>query len=136
MPKAPSRYNPYRNPDTAKFRRNLVLKNLLDNNYLTLEWYEKLSKEEIILKKNKKIFLEDAQYFIEDVRKGVIETLSYDKVYKQGFNINTPIDLNLQRIATKSLRDGLIKYDKRKGWRGPLANKVYSSGWKKDLGKL
>ena len=133
LPKAPSRYNPYRDPDIAKFRRNLVLKNLLDNNYLTSEWYEKLTKEEIILKKNKKIYLEDAQYFIEDVRKSVIETLSYDKVYKQGFNINTPIDLNLQTIATKSLRDGLIAYDKRKGWRGPLTNKIYNSEWKKDL---
>ncbi len=135
LPKAPSRYNPYRDPDIAKFRRNLVLKNLLDNNYLTSEWYEKLTKEEIILKKNKKIYLEDAQYFIEDVRKSVIETLSYDKVYKQGFNINTPIDLNLQTIATKSLRDGLIEYDKRKGWRGPLTNKIYNSEWKKDLEK-
>ena len=135
LPKAPSRYNPYRDPDKAKFRRNLVLKNLLDNNYLTSEWYEKLTKEEIILKKNKKIYLEDAQYFIEDVRKSVIETLSYDKVYKQGFNINTPIDLNLQTIATKSLRDGLIAYDKRKGWRGPLTNKIYNSEWKKDLEK-
>ena len=135
MPKAPSRYNPYRDPDIAKFRRNLVLKNLLDNNYLNSEWYEKLTKEEIILKKNKKIYLEDAQYFIEDVRKSVIETLSYDKVYKQGFNINTPIELNLQTIATKSLRDGLIAYDKRKGWRGPLTNKIYNSEWKKDLEK-
>ncbi len=135
LPKAPSRYNPYRNPEVAKFRRNLVLKNLLENNYLPLEWYEKLSNEEIILKKNKKIYLEDAQYFIEDVRKSVIETLSYDKVYKQGFNINTPIDLSLQTIATKSLRDGLIAYDKRKGWRGPLTNKIYNSEWKKDLEK-
>ena len=135
LPKAPSRYNPYRDPDIAKFRRNLVLKNLLDNNYLTPEWYEKLTKEEIILKKNKKIYLEDAQYFIEDVRKSVIETLSYDKVYKQGFNINTPIDLNLQTIATKSLRDGLTAYDRRKGWRGPLTNKIYNSEWKKHLEK-
>ena len=135
LPKAPSRYNPYRDPDVAKFRRNLVLKNLLDNNYLTSEWHKKLTKEEIILKKNKKIYLEDAQYFIEDVRKSVIETFSYDKVYKQGFNINTPINLNLQTIATKSLRDGLIAYDKRKGWRGPLTNKIYNSEWKKDLEK-
>ncbi len=135
LPKAPSRYNPYRDSNIAKFRRNLVLKNLLDNNYLTSEWYEKLTEEEIILKKNKKIYLEDAQYFIEDVRKSVIGTLSYDKVYKQGFNINTPIDLNLQTIATKSLRDGLIAYDKRKGWRGSLTNKIYNSEWKKDLEK-
>ncbi len=135
LPKAPSRYNPYRDIEVAKFRRNLVLKNLLENNYFTFKWYEKLTNEEIILKKNKKIYLEDAQYFIEDVRKSVIETLSYDKVYKQGFNINTPIDLSLQTIATKSLRDGLIAYDKRKGWRGPLTNKIYNSKWKKDLEK-
>merc|ERR1711880_39504 len=50
LPKAPSRYNPYKKKKVAKFRRNLVLKNLLDNNYLTLERYEKLTKEKIILK--------------------------------------------------------------------------------------
>ncbi len=133
LPKAPSRYNPYRDPKVAKFRRNLVLKNLLENNYLNLEWYEKLKDKDIQLKKNKKIYLEDAQYYIEDVRKNVIETLSYEKIYKQGFNINTPIDLNLQRIATKSLREGLISYDQRKGWRGPLANKIYSPEWSQDL---
>ncbi len=133
LPKAPSRYNPYRDPEVAKFRRNLVLKNLVENNYLTKQWYEKLKNEEIKLKKKEKIYLEDAQYYIEDVRKIAIETLSYDKVYKQGFNINTPIDLNLQTIATKSLRDGLISYDQRKGWRGPLTNKVYNTEWNKNL---
>ena len=133
LPKAPSRYNPYKDLDVAKFRRNLVLKNLLENNYLTQEWYQKLKDEDIKLKKAKTIYLEDAQYYIEDVRKSVIETLSYDKVYKQGFNINTPIDLKLQKIATNSLREGLISYDKRKGWRGPLTNKIYNSEWNKNL---
>ena len=136
LPKAPSRYNPYKNPKIAKFRRNLVLKNLLDNNYINLEWYQKLKEQEINLKKTKKVYLEDAQYYIEDVRKSVIEKLSYNKVYKQGFNINTPIDLELQQIATKALRNGLISYDKRKGWRGPLTNKVYSSDWNKNLDKF
>ena len=49
--------------------------------------------------------------------------LSYEKVYKQGFNINTPINLELQKFATISLRDGLISYDRRKGWRGPIIKK-------------
>ena len=136
LPKAPSRYNPYRDIEVAKFRRNLVLKNLLDNNYITSEWYEKLKKREIILSKNKKIYLEDAQYFIEDVRKNVIENFTYDKVYKQGFNINTPINLEFQKIATNSLRNGLISYDQRKGWRGPLTSKIYKSNWNKDLKKF
>ena len=136
LPKAPSRYNPYKDIEVAKFRRNLVLKNLLDNNYITSEWYEKLKNKEIILSKNKKIYLEDAQYFIEDVRKNVIENFTYDKVYKQGFNINTPINLEFQKIATNSLRDGLVSYDQRKGWRGPLTNKIYNSNWNKDLKKF
>ncbi len=136
LPKAPSKYNPYNNPQLAKFRRNLVLKNLYENNYLTLEWYKKLKKENIKIKKTKKIFLEDAQYYIEDVRKNVIENLSYEKVYKQGLNINTPIDLKIQKIATNSLRNGLISYDKRKGWRGPLTNKKYNSDWSKSLDKF
>ena len=136
LPKAPSRYNPYRDIEVAKFRRNLVLKNLLDNNYITSEWYEKLKNKEIILSKNKKIYLEDAQYFIEDVRKNVIENFTYDKVYKQGFNINTPINLEFQKIATNSLRNGLISYDQRKGWRGPLTSKIYKSNWNKDLKKF
>jgi penicillin-binding protein 1A len=136
LPKAPSRYNPYRDIEVAKFRRNLVLKNLLDNNYITSEWYEKLKNKEIILSKNKKIYLEDAQYFIEDVRKNVIENFTYDKVYKQGFNINTPINLEFQKIATNSLRNGLISYDQRKGWRGPLTSKIYNRNWNKDLKKF
>ncbi len=135
LPKAPSKYNPYRNKELAKFRRNLVLKNLFENDFINLEEYEELKNKKIKLKKIKKVFLEDAQYYIEDVRKNIIDELSYEKVYKQGFNINTPINLELQKTATKSLRKGLIKYDKRKGWRGALTNKKYNSSWNKDLKK-
>ena len=136
LPKAPSKYNPYRNIELAKFRRNLVLKNLLDNNFIKIEKYEKLKNEEIILKKSKKVYLEDAQYFIEDIRKNIIEKLTYEKVYKQGFNINTPINLELQKFATESLRKGLTSYDKRKGWRGPLTNKKYNNNWFENLDKF
>ena len=129
LPKAPSKYNPYRNVELAKFRRNLVLKNLFDNNFLDFDQYQVLKQKDIKLKKNKKVFLEDAQYYIEDVRKNVIGKLSYEKVYKQGYNINTPINLELQKIATTSLRNGLISYDKRKGWRGPILNTNYKKEW-------
>jgi len=136
LPKAPSRYNPYRDLKLAKFRRNLVLKNLFENNYLTFKWYKKLKEEDIKLKKTKKIYLEDAQYYIEDVRKSIIKSLSYDKVYNQGFNINSPINLEFQKIATEALRNGLISYDKRKGWRGALTNRNYSKSWNKNLEKF
>ena len=135
LPKAPSKYNPYRNIELAKFRRDLVLKNLFENSFISSVEYDKLKKKKIILKKKKKVFLEDSQYYIEDVRKNIIEILSYEKVYNQGFNINTPINLELQKIATDSLRDGLVAYDKRKGWRGPLTNKTNIKNWSNDLEK-
>ena len=133
LPKAPSRYNPYKNVNTAKFRRNLVLKNLLDNKYIDKKKYKKLIKSEIILKKRKKIYLEDTRYYVEDIRKNIVEKFGFEKVYKQGFNIKTPLNLNLQNIATQSLRKGLIKYDRRKGWRGPITNKKISENWNKNL---
>ena len=135
LPKAPSRYNPYNNIDLAKFRRDLVLKNLNQNGFLNLEKYNEYKNQNIKLKKKKKIYLEDAQYYIEDVRKNIIDKLTYEKVYKQGYNINTPINLNLQKIATESLRNGLIAYDQRKGWRGPIANIKYGDNWHKNIDK-
>ena len=136
LPKAPSKYNPYRNIELAKFRRDLVLKNLLDNDFLKNEEYQEIKNSKIKLKKKEKVFLEDAQYYIEDVRKRIIEKLSYEKVYNQGFNINTPINLELQKIATESLRKGLISYDQRKGWRGSVLNKTYNKDWSKNLDKF
>ena len=135
LPKAPSKYNPYRNVELAKFRRNLVLNNLFENNFINEKEYKSLKEKKIILKKNKRVLLEDAQFYIEDVRKSIIDKLSYEKVYKQGFNINTPINLDLQKIATDVLRKGLISYDKRKGWHGALENKKYTKDWAKDLNK-
>ena len=136
LPKAPSKYNPYKNPELAKFRRNLVLNNLLDNNFINKNQHSILVNTEIKLKKRKRIYLEDSRYYVEDVRKNVIENYGFDKVYKQGFNIKTPLNLQLQKIATQSLRNGLQEFDKRKGWRGPLTNKKSHKNWKKDLSKF
>ena len=133
LPKAPSKYNPYKNKKLAKFRRNLVLNNLLDNGFISKKQFLKLTNSEIKLQKRKRIYLEDSRYYVEDVRKNVIEKYGFDKVYKQGFNIKTPLDLELQKIATKSLRKGLQEFDKRKGWRGPLSNTKKIKNWKKNL---
>ncbi len=135
LPKAPSRYNPYKNINLAKYRRNLVIKNLLENSYLNQEQYEELTLSEIKLKKRKRIYLENSRYFVEEVRKKVIENYGYDDVYKKGFNIKTPLNLNLQKIATKALRTGLESHDKRKGWRGSLLNRKINTDWKKGLEK-
>ena len=131
LPKAPSRYNPYKNEDIAKFRRDLVLKNLFENKYITEKKFENLKKKKIYLKKRKKIFLEDSRYYVEEVRKNIIDQLGYDKVYKDGLNIKTPLNLKLQEIASSVLRDGIENYDKRKGWRGPIKNiNLSNKDWK------
>ena len=136
LPKAPSKYNPYKNKELAKFRRNLVLNNLLDNGFIDQKQHSKLINSKIKLQKRKRIYLEDSRYYVEDVRKDVIDKYGYDKVYKQGFNIKTPLDLELQKIATQSLRNGLQEFDKRKGWRGPLSNIKKYKNWKKDFKDL
>ena len=133
LPKAPSKYNPYKNIELAKFRRNLVLKNLHDNNYISTKQLKDYLSQEIILKRRKKIFLEDSRYYVEDIRKNVVNKFGFDKVYKQGFNIKSPINLNLQKIAIESLRNGIETYDRRKGWRGALANKKIEENWNQNL---
>ena len=133
LPKAPSRYNPYKNKKVAKFRRDLVLKNLLENKYINEKKFEKLKDKKIILKKRKKIFLEDSRYYVEEVRKDIIDKLGYDKVYKDGLNIKTPLNLNLQEIASDVLRNGIENYDRRKGWRGEIKNTNLSNNNWKDL---
>tara|TARA_B100000674_G_scaffold492614_1_gene512985 strand:- start:831 stop:3167 length:2337 start_codon:yes stop_codon:yes gene_type:complete len=136
LPKAPSKYNPYKNPELAKFRRNLVLNNILDNGFINKNQHAKLINSQIKLQKRKRIYLEDSRYYVEDVRKDVIDKYGFDKVYKQGFNIKTPLDLKLQKIATQSLRKGLQDFDKRKGWRGPLSNIKNYKNWKNDFSKF
>ena len=133
LPKAPSRYNPFKDAELAKFRRNLVLKNLYDNKYLNEKEFSNFIEKEINLKKRKSVYLENSNYYVEDIRKLIVEEYGFDKVYKQGFTINTPLNLYLQEEATKSLRNGLVEFDKKKGWRGALLNKKYKSGWSKDL---
>ena len=98
LPKAPSRYNPYKNIELAKFRRDLVINNLFENNYINKGNREELLSKKIILKKRKNFFTEDTSYYVEDIRKDVVEKLGFDKVYKQGLNISTPINLSLIHI--------------------------------------
>ncbi len=136
LPKAPSKYNPFKNIELAKFRRNLVINNLLENSYIDKNKYNEIINSDIELRKRKKTYLEDARYYVEDVRKYLVEKYGFDKIYKQGLIIKTPINLELQSIATESLRKGLEEYDKRKGWRGALTNKKYSKNWNTDLKKF
>ena len=135
LPKAPSKYNPYKYPEVAKFRRNLVLKNLEENNFLTKE-FNKIKKSDLNLKKRKIEIVNEANSYTEEVRRSVKENYGFEKLYSQGLSIRTPLDINYQIHALNSLRKGIEEYDKRHGWRGPIANKNKDKNWKTKIEKL
>ena len=122
LPKAPSKYNPYKSMKRAKIRRNFVLKNLYENSYIKKEDYEILKKKEIKTKKRKIKLLEEANFYSEEVRRIINDTYGYDNLYKGGLSIRTPLNSTYQIEALNALRDGLEEYDKRHGWRGPIKN--------------
>ena len=122
LPKAPSKYNPYKSIEKATARRNLVLKNLYENSYINKTQYEDLKNKKIETKKRKIKLLEEANYYSEEVRRIVSNTYGYDNLYKGGLSIRTPLNSSYQIEALKALRKGLEDYDRRHGWRGPIAN--------------
>ena len=135
LPKAPSKYNPYKSPEKAKIRRNIVLKNLYSNSYINKSEYEKLIKKKIKTKKRKIKLLEEANFYTEEVRRIVSDNYGYDNLYKGGLSIRTPLISNYQIEALKALRDGLEEYDKRHGWRGAIKN-LNSKDWRSKVKTL
>ena len=135
LPRAPSKYNPYKSMERATIRRNFVLKNLYENSYITKKQYENLKKKKIKTKKRKIKLLEEANFYSEEVRRIVSDKYGYDELYKGGLSIRTPLSSYYQVEALKALREGLQEYDKRHGWRGPLTN-IKSKNWKNNIQEL
>ena len=131
LPKAPSKYNPYRFPEVAKFRRNLVLENLENNNFITKKQLEEFKKSNLKLKKRKIEIVNEANSYTEEVRRTVKKIYGFEKLYSQGLSISTPLKIDYQIQALKSLRKGIEEYDRRNGWRGPITNKIKNKNWKK-----
>ena len=135
LPKAPSKYNPYKSSKRAKIRRDFVLKNLYENSYINKNEYETLKKKEIKTKKRKIKLLEEANFYTEEVRRIISNNYGYDSLYKGGLSIRTPLNSNYQIQALKSLREGLEEYDKRHGWGKPLAN-ISKDDWENYVEKF
>ncbi len=135
LPKAPSKYNPYKYPDIAKFRRNLVLENLRDNNFISKKQLEKFKNKNLKLKKRKIEIVNEANSFTEEVRRTVKNIYGFEKLYSQGLSISTPLNINYQIQALKSLRKGIEDYDRRHGWRGSITNKIKNKNWQKITSK-
>ncbi len=132
LPRAPSKYNPYKSIERAKLRRNFVLKNLYENSYINKTEYENLIKKKVKTKKRKIKLLEEANFYSEEVRRIVSDTYGYDNLYKGGLSIRSPLNSFYQIEALKALREGLEEYDKRHGWRGPITN-LNITDWEKKI---
>ena len=133
LPKAPSRYNPIKDPKEAKFRRDLVLKNLNQNGFINNKQYLELQKKKIKVKKRKIEIVNEANSYTEEVRRIIKDKYGFEKLYTQGLSIKSPLNINFQIEAINALRNGIESYDRRHGWRGPITNKNKDINWKKKL---
>ena len=136
LPKAPSKYNPYKYPKVAKFRRNLVLENLEENKFLSKKQLIEFKNSKLNLKQRKIEIVNEANSYTEEVRRTVKNIYGFEKLYSQGLSISTPLNINFQIQALKSLRKGIEEYDRRRGWRGPITNKVKNKNWEKLISNL
>ena len=139
--KAPSAYNPLTNHARALERRNYVLGEMAKNGFLTQEQSRAMQAEPIVLN-NAPRKAAEAQlggYFIEEVRRQLIDKFGEDakdgpnSVYAGGLWVRTTIDPVIQAAAEKALRNGLMRYDAGRGWRGPNARIELGDGWESRL---
>ena len=135
LPKAPSKYNPYKYPEVEKFRRDLVLQNLEENNFITKKQLKIFKNSKIKLKKRKIEIVNEANSYTEEVRRTVKNIYGFEKLYSQGLSISTPLNINYQIQALKSLRKGIEAYDRRRGWRGSVTNKIKNKNWENAISK-
>ena len=136
LPKAPSRYNPFKFKELAKKRRNIILKNLYKNQYISINQYSELIKKDINLKSRKVKLVDETNYYSEEVRRILSNEYGYDKLYKGGLSIRTPLNPVYQVQAVKALREGIELYDRRHGWRGVLTNKKDDLDWFSSVSNL
>ncbi len=117
LPKAPSRYNPIINPDRALIRRDHIIRRMSQLGFINEEEYQTARAEPVTAELHNLEISADARYVTEMVRADVYETYGED-AYKAGLKVYTTIDDRLQRTANTALRDALLAYDRRHGYRG------------------
>jgi len=121
LPKAPNNYNPQKNYAEAFKRRNWVIDRMYENGFISFDDLSFKDKPIQIIKRDNKKFV-GADYFYEEIRKKLFLNYGIETLYSEGLIIKTSLDTNLQNLAEKSLINGLLKYDKNQGWRGPIGN--------------
>ncbi|MCD6073241.1 MAG: putative bifunctional family b-glycosyltransferase/PBP transpeptidase [Rhodospirillales bacterium] len=131
LPKAPNNYHPLRYPQIAKGRRDYVLGRLLEDEVITQAQHDASIAEPLTIReRDEQRYVGDAEYFSEEVRRELLARYGEDQLYKGGLSVRTTLDPKLQEVASKALRDGLVIYDRRHGWRGAIAKReIRDDAW-------
>jgi penicillin-binding protein 1A len=136
LPKAPNNYNPQTRYDEAIGRRNWVIDRMVEDGYISAEEGEENKKQPLITTTRSETDVVRAPYFAEEVRRQLERDYGEDGLYRGGLSVRTSLDPRLQAIAESSLQNGLINYDRRKSWRGPLESKTETNDFASILKKI
>jgi penicillin-binding protein 1A len=136
IPKNPNKYFREKNRDAATERRNYVINRMLEDGYITAAESAAAIAAPLTFQPPKDINVVPAGHFTEEVRRELLAAYGKDGLYGGGLSVRTTLDPKLQAIAVKSLRDGLVSYDERHGWRGPVAHLPNLSSWAEQVAKV
>jgi penicillin-binding protein 1A len=110
LPKAPSAYSPFRNPEKAMERRSTVLKQMLEHKFITEAQYREAEKTPLPTSPNFRKY--DAPYFVEILRHE-LESKYGNAIYASGYRIYSTLDSGMQKAAEDAVRDGISAIEKR-----------------------
>ncbi|MEL7041211.1 MAG: penicillin-binding protein 1A [Pseudomonadota bacterium] len=122
LPKAPGQSNPYNDPEGVLGRRNYVLNRMVANGYIDQIIADEAKAKP--LNTERRLYGPEyaaATYFVQELRKQLIDLYGEDELRKGGLSIRTTIDTKLQLAAQDALQIGLETYDRRYNYRGPLS---------------
>ena len=135
LPKGPNNYHPTRKPEAARARRDYVLRRMYEDGFITPEELSAGVAEPIEMRK-RDIEVLHAAFFTEEVRREIAARYGEEVLYEGGLSVRATVDPRLQEIADRVLRDGLMAYDRRHGWRGPVARIAAEGDWQSALAKV
>lgn len=130
LPKAPSTLHPVKNHDRAVERRNYVLDRMLENGWIKQADADAARKAPLaVTSRANGAHTFAGEYFAEDVRRDLFERYGEKKLYEGGLSVRTSLDPKLQVEARKTLTRGLVNFDEKQGWRGPVSKLDVSGDW-------
>jgi penicillin-binding protein 1A len=135
LPKAPNNYNPQRNPQAATERRDWVIDRMVEADFITPVEAASAKAEPIALRQRGPTEMVSAPYFTEEVRRELEQKYGDTALYQSGLSVRTSLDPRLSDIAAHALRDALIAYDRRHGYRGPVSHLALAN-WQKPLAAM